>query len=359
MKIAWTISTVAIASIATVSHAQERVQTPPTDEEIVVTAQQQRPQVTSEGSLGALGDRSALETPFNVRNYTAQLILDQQAETLGEVLENDPSVRIAQGFGNQSELFVIRGFPLAGDDVALDGLYGITPRQLVSPELYDRVQVLNGSSAFLFGAAPGGSGLGGGINLIPKRAEKTLMRATASYAGDHLFGGAIDLGTRFGAGDAFGFRVNGVYRDGDTAVDDERRSVRVVGADLDFRSGPGRFFLDFGYEDQRICAMVGTDVLTCGCKDVLYPRAATSKAAPAGGLRCFTSVASYCPTRSVTSILPLQPAPSMICFRSWRSDVNPSDGVQPAPLASCVRTFAQVRKDHSSAFQHSWRNAAI
>ena len=30
--------------------------------------------------------------------------------------------------------------------------------------------------------------------------------------------------------------------------------------------------------------MVGTDVLTCDCKDVLYPRAATSKAAPAGGL---------------------------------------------------------------------------
>lgn len=251
-RVSWTVAAVVVASIATVSQAQERGQTAPTEEEIVVTAQQQRPQVTSEGSLGALGDRSALETPFNVRNYTAQLILDQQAETLGEVLENDPSVRITQGFGNQSELFVIRGFPLAGDDVALDGLYGITPRQLVSPELYERVQVLNGSNAFLFGAAPGGSGLGGGINLIPKRAERTLLRATASYAGDSLFGGAIDVGTRFGADDAFGFRVNGVYRDGDTVVDDERRSVRVVGADLDFRSGPGRFFLDLGYEDQRV-----------------------------------------------------------------------------------------------------------
>ncbi len=220
--------------------------------EIVVTAQQQRAQVTSEGSLGALGERGALESPFNVRNYTSQLILDQQAETLGDVLENDPSVRTTQGFGNQSELFVIRGFPLAGDDVALDGLYGITPRQLVSPELYDRVQVLNGSSAFLFGAAPGGSGLGGGINLIPKRADRTLLRATASYAGDSVFGGNIDLGTRFGADDAFGIRVNGVYRDGDTPIDDERRSVRVAGADFDFRSGPGRFFLDVGYEDQRV-----------------------------------------------------------------------------------------------------------
>ncbi|MCC2975928.1 TonB-dependent receptor [Sphingomonas sp. PL-96] len=249
-KVWCTASTIVIAIGTTAAQAQD--QTVASEQEIVVTAQQQRPQVTSEGSLGALGDRPALETPFNVRNYTAQLILDQQAETLGEVLENDPSVRITQGFGNQSELFVIRGFPLAGDDVALDGLYGITPRQLVSPELYERVQVLNGSSAFLFGAAPGGSGLGGGIDLIPKRAEKTLLRATASYAGDSLWGGAIDLGTRFGADDAFGFRVNGVYRDGDTAVDDERRSVRVVGADLDFRSGPGRFFLDFGYEDQRV-----------------------------------------------------------------------------------------------------------
>lgn len=91
MKFAWTISTVAIASIATVSHAQERVQTPPTDEEIVVTAQQQRPQVTSEGSLGALGDRSALETPFNVRNYTAQLILDQQAKLPGATFTKIPA----------------------------------------------------------------------------------------------------------------------------------------------------------------------------------------------------------------------------------------------------------------------------
>lgn len=248
-KASWATCAIALASASTASRAQE--QAPATGEDIVVSAQQQRPQVTSEGALGALGDRTALETPFNVRNYTAQLILDQQAETLGEVLENDPSVRITQGFGNQSELFVIRGFPLSGDDVALDGLYGITPRQLVSPELYDRVQVLNGSSAFLFGAAPGGSGLGGGINLIPKRAEKTLLRATASYAGDSVVGGNIDVGTRFGADEAFGFRVNGVYRDGDTPIDDERRSVRVIGADLDFRSGPGRFFLDFGYEDQR------------------------------------------------------------------------------------------------------------
>lgn len=205
----------------------------------------------SNADLGALGKKSALETPFNVTNYTAQLVLDQQSETIGDVLKNAPSVRTTYGSGNQAELFVIRGFALNGDDVAIDGLYGVTPRQIVSPELYENIQVLNGANAFLFGAAPGGSGIGGGINLIPKRATKTLLRATASYGAKSVFGGNFDAGTRFGADDAFGIRINGVYRDGETSVDRERRGVRVVGASFDYRKGPGRFFLDFGYEDQR------------------------------------------------------------------------------------------------------------
>jgi iron complex outermembrane receptor protein len=222
-----------------------------TSDEIIVTAQQKQKQVTSNGDLGALGTKSALETPFNVTSYTAQLVLDQQSETIGDVLENEPSVRTTYGSGNQSELFVIRGFALNGDDVAIDGLYGVTPRQIVSPELYESIQVLNGANAFLFGAAPGGSGIGGGINLIPKRAQKTLLRATASYGADSVFGGNFDIGTRFGGEQEFGIRINGVYRNGETAIDDERRGVRVVGASFDVRKGPGRFFLDFGYEDQR------------------------------------------------------------------------------------------------------------
>lgn len=225
-----------------------------TTSDIIVTAQQKQKQVVSDGNIGVLGAKSALETPFNVTSYTAQLVLDQQSETLGKVLENDPSVRTTYGSGNQSELFVIRGFPLFGDDVAIDGLFGVTPRQLVSPELYESVQVLNGASAFLFGAAPGGSGIGGGINLVPKRAQKTLLRATGTYSGDSTFGGNFDIGTRFGDDDAFGIRVNGVYRDGHTAIDREKRGARVIGADFDARKGPARFFLDFGYENQRAFA---------------------------------------------------------------------------------------------------------
>lgn len=249
-RTATSLSALAVAlAVAAPAFAQEAPAQ--SHEDVIVVAQQAQKQVVSDGNVGVLGAQDALSTPFNISTYTSQLILDQQAETIGEVMENDPAVRTTYGSGNQSELFVIRGFALFGDDVSIDGLYGVTPRQIVSPELFDNVQVLNGASAFLFGAAPGGSGIGGGINLTPKRAHRTLFRATANFSQDSIFGGTFDAGTRFGADEAFGIRVNGVYRKGETAIDHDQREVRAASVDFDFRKGPGRFFLDFGYEDQR------------------------------------------------------------------------------------------------------------
>lgn len=222
------------------------------DDAIIVTAQQAQKQVVSDGNLGALGDQDAMSTPFNVTTYTAQLVLDQQAETIGDVMKNDPSVRVTSGNGNQAELFVVRGFPLFGDDLAIDGMYGVAPRQLISPELYEGIQVLNGASAFLFGAPPGGSGVGGGINLTPKRAQKELYRATASFSGKSIFGGNFDVGRRFGGNDEFGARFNGVFRKGENSIDNEQKRVIVGGLGLDYRSGIARVMLDIGYENQRV-----------------------------------------------------------------------------------------------------------
>ncbi|MCW6536721.1 TonB-dependent receptor [Sphingomonas lycopersici] len=252
IKLALALSTTAAALVlGNPALAQAQSDDQSSKDDVIVTAQQALKQVVSSGDIGVLGSKDALSTPFNVSNYTAQLVLDQQSTTLGDVLENDPAVRTTYGSGNQSELFVIRGFALNGDDVSINGLYGVTPRQLVSPELYEGVQVLNGANAFLFGAAPSGSGIGGGINLVPKRADKTLFRATASYNQNSIFGGNFDAGGRFGGDDAFGLRLVGVYRDGETSVDHEHRKVGVIGGSFDFRKGPGRFFVDFGYEDQE------------------------------------------------------------------------------------------------------------
>lgn len=228
-------------------------QTAPDSEEIVVTAQRgNRAVVERGGSVGVLGEQPADNVPFQIRSYTEALILDQQPQSLGQVLENDPTVRTSYGFGNAAEQFVIRGFTLFGDDVGMDGLYGITPRQLVAPELYQSVQVLNGASAFLNGAAPGGSGIGGSINLIPKRAgSQPLARVTAGYTSSGQVGVGFDVARRWNDG-AFGLRLNGAHRRGEVAIDDENRRSTVLGAGLDWRGERVRLSLDLGYQKVRV-----------------------------------------------------------------------------------------------------------
>ncbi|WP_233994097.1 TonB-dependent receptor [Porphyrobacter sp. AAP60] len=224
------------------------------DNLIIVTAQRNNESgVEQRGSVGVLGDKDAADVPFNIRSYNAALILNQQPQTLGQVLENDPTIRTTTGFGIAGELFVIRGFALSGDDIGYDGLYGITPRQLVAPELYDAVQVLNGSSAFLNGAAPGGSGIGGSVNLIPKRAtDADINRVTLGYTGPEHVGGSFDIGRRMGAGGEWGIRINGTARSGDVAINDEFRSTYVLGAAIDYNSGPLRASIDLAYQRVKV-----------------------------------------------------------------------------------------------------------
>src|SRR5690606_32221929 len=219
-------ASVAAPALAFPAAAQE---TDPDEDSIIVTAQRENQTgVRLGGSAGVLGDKDAEDLPFSVRSYNSALIHNQQPQTLGQVLENDPTIRTTTGFGIAGELFVIRGFPLAGDDIGFDGLYGILPRQLVAPELYDSVQVLNGASAFLNGAAPGGSGIGGSVGLIPKRAsDREISRATIGYTAPEHFGGSFDLGRRLGANGEWGIRINGAGREGDVSIDDEFRSAYV------------------------------------------------------------------------------------------------------------------------------------
>jgi len=240
-----------LAALAVPAYAQQAALA---EEDIIITARRtNQTGVAMEGNVGVLGNKPAEDVPFAIKSYNAALILNQQPQTLGQVLENDPSVRTGYGFGNAAETFVIRGLALAGDDIGFDGLYGITPRQLIAPELYESVQVLNGATAFLNGAAPGGSGIGGSVNLIPKRAGRDpLNRITANYTSAAHLGGSFDVSRRFGANDSWGVRINGAIRRGDVAIDDEYRSAHLLGGAVSYDGGPLRVSLDLAFQEMRV-----------------------------------------------------------------------------------------------------------
>ncbi len=210
-------------------------------------------QVARGGRAGILGTRDNLETPFSITSYTNDLIQDRQARSVGEVLQNDPTVRVARGFGNFQESYFIRGFILNSDDVAYNGLYSLLPRQYIATELFERVEVLRGASAFLNGANPGGGGLGGAINLLPKRAPNDPLNRVTLEAGS---GGhasvAADLARRFGPDGATGVRINTALRGGGTAVDHEKAKLGLASVGLDWRSRDVRLSGDLGYQDNRL-----------------------------------------------------------------------------------------------------------
>lgn len=210
-------------------------------------------QVARTARLGVLGDRSINDVPFSVVSYTAKTIADQQARTVGDVLLNDAAVRQSAGFGNFSQVFTIRGLPLQSDDIAFNGLYGVLPRQIITTEALERVELFKGPNAFLNGVAPGGSGIGGSVNLVPKRAEDTPTRSvTLDYASDAQVGGHLDLGKRFGEDNHFGARINLAQHGGDTAIDDETKRSSLIAIALDYRGERLRLSTDLGYQKQRI-----------------------------------------------------------------------------------------------------------
>ena len=207
-------------------------------------------QVARGGRMGILGSVDMMDSPFGATSYTQQFISDQQARSVGDLLQSDPAVRMSRGFGNFQEVYMIRGFALDSDDVAYNGLYGVLPRQYVSPELLERVEVFRGASAFLNGAAPGGSGVGGAINLMPKRAGNApLTEVTVGVeTGGHAYA-AIDVARRFGEQQELGVRVNAAKRQGETGIKHEDHDVGMFAVGLDYRGRGFRLSADAGYQN--------------------------------------------------------------------------------------------------------------
>lgn len=210
-------------------------------------------QVATGGQIGILGNQENMSLPFSATSYTAKLMEDQQAHDLADVLSNDASIRRASGYANASNIFVIRGYKLNVDDISYGGLYGILPRQLIDTEALERVEVFKGPNAFVNGITPTGSGIGGGVNLLPKRADDTpTRRITTDYTSDGQLGEHLDLGQRFGEDNRFGARLNLMQREGDTAIDHENQRSKLFALGLDYRGDRLRLSTDLGYQKQRI-----------------------------------------------------------------------------------------------------------
>jgi iron complex outermembrane receptor protein len=209
-------------------------------------------QVATGSQLGLLGNRDVMDTPFNQTSYTAKKAQDQQAKTVRDVLNDDPSVRSSVPDGaTPGDNMYIRGFA-ATSFMTYGGLYGILPTYSPMAEIAERVEVLKGPSAMLTGLPPGDA-IGGSINIVPKRApDDGLTQLTANYLSSGQVGGHVDVARRFGENKEFGVRFNGVFRAGQTDIqwNTDQRGLALLG--LDYRGERVRLSADLGYQYQYI-----------------------------------------------------------------------------------------------------------
>lgn len=209
-------------------------------------------QVARGGGLGLLGTGDVMSTPFSTVNFTSELIEDQQARTLADVVTNDASVRMTTSAGGFSEDFMIRGFAVGTGDTGLNGLYGLLSANRVPVEMVERVELLKGPGTLMRGIPPNG-GIGGSINVVTKRAhDEPLTRLTTTYTSKANLGTHLDVGRRFGEDNAWGIRFNGVLRGGEASINDGKQNLGLGALALDYRGSRLRWSLDAIYSDEKV-----------------------------------------------------------------------------------------------------------
>jgi len=229
-------------------------------------------QVAQGGRLGLLGNAETKKSPFSVSSYTDRFIRDRQASTASEALALDPSVRATQTTGAPFDSFYIRGFPInegTSGEFAFDGVYGVAPSFRVFTDYAERIEVLKGPSAALSGVAPNG-GVGGVINVVPKRAGEDLTRFTLDYGSAARGGGGFDIARRYGANREWGARIVGSLRGGDTPIDRQSETTGVGALALDYRGERFRAWLYLLAQKDRFDAPLRPFLLRAG---VPVPRA--------------------------------------------------------------------------------------
>lgn len=270
-----------LGAAAAVAHAQTATTLPvvrvKADAEGALPAAQPGGQTARGGRLGMLGNTDTMKAPFSTSSFTAKAVADQQAVTAADIVTADSSVRFTGQTGGMFDTFFIRGFPIGEGnvgEVAFDGFYGIAPNYRILTEYAERIELLKGPGALLYGMSPN-SGIGGVINIVPKRAgaqDKTSF--TADYASKGQVGGHLDLGRRFGADRQWGLRVNASHRDGDTAVDHQSRRADVGAVALDYTGERLRATLDLIEQKEQIDAPLRPFMLAAG---VAVPAAPDSR----------------------------------------------------------------------------------
>ncbi|WP_423460995.1 TonB-dependent siderophore receptor [Ottowia sp. VDI28] len=188
---------------------------------------------------GALGQRSALETPFSSTSISSEAIEQAAPTKQADLFFTDASV-LATGStsGGWASYTQVRGLELDWQNsYRIDG-HPFNSYSTVMPfEQFDQVDLLKGATGFLYGfGSPGGL-----INYVTKKppaaGSEPVRNVSIGYASGSVWRGSADVGGRFGGDERFGYRLNATHEEGKAA---DKSSLRrdAISLALDGRITP-------------------------------------------------------------------------------------------------------------------------
>lgn len=163
--------------------------------------------------LSTKSNLTIMETPQPIAIVTHEIIEQQQAKQLSDVLQNVNGLYITSSRGNSQDSFGGRGFILGNDNIFKNGS---RVNSGVFPEVsgLERVEVLKGANAMLFG----NTAAGGVINMITKKPRFNFGGSIGLNGGSwNSYKPTVDIYGPLSKNIAF--RVNGAYENAESFRD--------------------------------------------------------------------------------------------------------------------------------------------
>lgn len=195
--------------------------------EVVITAGRNNLQVPAIGKSGI----KSMDLPQSTSIVSSQVINDQQASKLSDVIKNVSGVAMGSSRGSTSENFFARGYSLGSNNYFKNGSR-FNSASLPEVSTLEQVEVLKGSAAMLYGNVSGGAI----VNLVTKRPKFD-------------FGGEISLrGGSYNSykpvGDIYGgitknlaFRMIGTYENNESYRNEVKSDRYYLNPSLLYKAG--------------------------------------------------------------------------------------------------------------------------
>jgi len=209
----------AVASSTSLALAEQSGQKPLQLDNINVDAKPESTYKTERSASSKIAT-PLLDTPQTITVVPAQIIQEQQALSLRQVLSNVSGITFnaGEGGGGSGDSINIRGFS-ANSNIQIDGLRDSAQTSRTDTFNIEQVEVIKGPNSVFGGAGT----TGGSINIITKQPQdRAFTRLGGSVGTDNYYRMTLDSNQPLeGVGDDSAFRINLMGHQNDVAGRDE------------------------------------------------------------------------------------------------------------------------------------------